>query len=80
MTAYVVLECPICEKQRLYPGTGAAADELVDGLGTHLFNHHPSTPPPEAEQYLEEALENTDVMEFEGDIEYPNRWANHIDH
>lgn len=78
MAAYVVLECPVCHKQRLYPGGNASMDRLVEGLGTHLFNHHPETPPDEAERYLEHAIDTAEPVELADSVDHPNRWAHHI--
>lgn len=74
MGEYLVIECPICGKQRLCPPAGASTDEAISIIGGHVFERHPGTPPAEAERVIGEAVDGMSIEAVDDATGEPGRW------
>ena len=74
MAEHLVIECPICGKQRLCPPAGTSTDEAISIVGRHVFERHPATPPAEAERVIGEAVDGMGVATVDGSAVERGRW------
>lgn len=74
MGRHLVIECPICGKQQLCPPAATSTDEAVSVVGRHIFERHPATPPPEAEEVIGEAVDGMEVATVDGEAAERGRW------
>lgn len=66
MRTYLLLECPRCQAQRLFPDS-PSTDQLTRAIGLHLARRHPSILPTESEQAMEQALSGVEPRTVEDD-------------
>ena len=65
MGQYLLIRCPRCGKRSAIPADGASRDALIDRVSSHLYRHHPSISPAEAEDAIDTAVEGVEPAELD---------------
>ena len=69
MSTHLLLECPRCEAQRLFPGS-PSTEQLKNAIASHLAQYHPSMLPAESERAIKTAVSSVEprAIEDEADV------------
>ena len=74
MPIYFVIECPRCGARRAFPGGDASSDRFLRAVAAHLLESHSEIGGAEAEDLLERALDEPEVVDTDEPLAGVGGW------